>query len=273
MNGNKIWKQYNVFHKRKTAQHTPDVYKALQGQIKYYADTRDINNLPIAGVAEAIKNIYVDAGPLYAHLTYLNVLRDAGLKKAFILGYDLKTRMPVNFNQHFVDAMLSFFHLDFLNTANDITQTTKDQIQNSIENGLNDGEDLDYIINGIMTSDITKNRAALIARTEVAKASNYGEQVGTDKTGLQTQKEWLSVRDNRTRLDHLACDGQIVADGQPFDVGLEHFKMDRPGASVGADGRAIPAKEICNCRCTIGRHVERDGRGVPVMKPGREDLF
>lgn len=268
MNANDTWKQYNTFHKRKTAQHTPGVYKALQAQLKYFAETRDIEGIPFIPVAEQLKNIYVDTGPLWAFQTYINVMRDAGLKKHYRPAISLKRRMPIGFNESFINAMLEFYRVDFLNTADDITQTSKDYIRQSITRGLQKGEDLDFIIDQILKDGFTKKRAALIARTEVMKASNHGEQLGTDKTGLETRKEWLSVRDHRTRRDHVAADGQTVEDGAPFHIGTENYLMQRPGASKGTDGRTIPAKEICNCRCTVGRHVLRDSDGLPMLKPG-----
>lgn len=275
MNADKQWRQYNIYHKRKTQQHTPGVYKALQAQLNYFQQTRQIDSIPITPVAEQLKTIYIDTGPLWAFQTYLNIMRDAGLKKP--PGKDFnpveitKIRMPIGFHRTFIESITNFFKVDFLNTATDITNTTKEFIRQSLTAGYNAGEDLNFIINGIMNDGFTKTRAALIARTEVAKASNYGEQAGTDKTGLQTQKEWLSVRDNRTRRDHLATDGQIVQDGKPFDVGLEHYHMQRPGASVTTEGLSVPAKEICNCRCTVGRHVDRDENGVPIIKPGFDE--
>jgi uncharacterized protein with gpF-like domain len=196
-------------------------------------------------------------------------MRDAGLKKDYKQPYAVKVRMPIGFHRTFIDAIVNFFKIDFLNTAKDIEETTKEFIRQSLNRGLIAGEDLEYIISSIMNDGFTKKRAALIARTEVAKATNAGEQVGTDQTGLETRKEWIAARDKRTRRDHLLTDGQIVKDGQPFDVGLEHFKMLRPGASKGTDGLPIPAKEVCNCRCTVGRIVERDSAGVPMLKPGR----
>jgi len=100
------------------------------------------------------------------------------------------------------------------------------------------------------------------------KAANLGEQLGSDKTGLQTNKVWISIRDNRTRFDHINADNQTVPDGQPFIVGVGQYKMQRPGDSTSADGRKVPASEVCNCRCCVGRKVMRDERGLPVRKAG-----
>src|SRR6478735_7043130 len=107
------------------------------------------------------------------------------------------------------------------------------------EAGIQNQLSLDEIINNLLSSEITKNRAALIARTETGKAANAAEQIGSDKTGLQTRKEWIAVRDFRTRHDHINVDGKIVPDGEPFNVG--GYMMLRPGAIKTTDGLRVPA--------------------------------
>jgi len=97
------------------------------------------------------------------------------------------------------------------------------------------------------------------------KGANAAEQIGSDKTGLQTNKIWISVRDDRTRFHHLEVDNQVRPDGKPFDV--DGYQMQRPGDGKSADGRRVPANLICNCRCVVGRQVLRDSKtGLPLRK-------
>jgi len=59
----------------------------------------------------------------------------------------------------------------------------------------------------------------------------------------------------------------VQPDGKPFIVGNEQYQMQRPGASIGTDGRKIPGKEVINCRCVVGRIVLRDKKtGLPLRK-------
>jgi hypothetical protein len=273
-----LWHKYNTFRLRKAKAYKGAIKNALQQQLQFYADNRNVDLIPMAPVANVIKAIYLDAGRLYAHQSYLSVLRglskkdlsylsknDTNSVKDFSLFIETKTRMPIGFNEDFINSILQYFQLKLLNDAVlPITETTKDYIRNALDDGITQGLSLDEIVQNMLQDDVTNTRAERIARTEIMKAANYGEQLGADKTGLQTNKIWIAVRDKRTRFDHAETDNQVVADGKPFSVGLEHYQMQRPGDSVTADGRRVPGKEIINCRCVIGRKVLRGANGLPL---------
>lgn len=263
MNANKLWRQYNAFRKRKAAQFAPSIYKALQAQIKYYIQTQDLVNLPQQPMQEALRQLYSVTGRQWATFTFYNVLKDAGIKYQAPL-ITVKRRGSIGLNEEFVNAILDFFRTDLFNTVTNITETTRTYIREQVEQGIQDQLSLDEIINRMLYDNITKTRAALIARTETMKAANAAEQVGTDRTNLQTRKEWISVRDHRTRHDHITVDGSIVPDDKPFNVG--GYLMMRPGANKTTDGQKVPAKEVCNCRCVIGRHVLKGKDGLPLRK-------
>jgi len=263
MDATKLWRQYNAFRKRKAAEFVPAIYKALQAQIKYYAATQDLNNLPQQPMQEVLRELYSVTGHQWATFTFYNVLKDAGVKYQEPL-IRIKRAGAIGLNEEFVNAILEFFQTDLFNTVTNITETTRTFIREQVELGIQQQLSLDEIINNMLSSEINKTRAALIARTETMKAANAAEQVGTDKTNLQTRKEWISVQDHRTRHDHITVDGSIVPDGSPFNVG--GYLMLRPGANKTTDGQRVPAKEICNCRCVIGRVVLRGRDGLPLRK-------
>jgi hypothetical protein len=56
-------------------------------------------------------------------------------------------------------------------------------------------------------------------------------------------KEWLATKDDRTRPDHIAADGQQVEMNGKFIVG--GVLMDRPGDT------SAPAEQTVNCRCAL----------------------
>ncbi|HEY1871615.1 MAG TPA: phage minor head protein [Chitinophagaceae bacterium] len=257
MNADKLWHQYNNFRKRKVAQHAPPVYKALQAQVTHYTTTRDLVHLPTQPLHNALQHLYKETGRQWAFKTYYSILKDAGVKHSTPV-LRIKANGAIGLNEEFIQAITDFFNVDLFNTVTNITETTRQFLKDQTAAGIDQGLSLDDIINNLTTSDITKMRAALIARTETMKAANAAEQVGSDRTGLATEKEWIAVRDNRTRIDHADVDGKLAPDGTAFNVG--GFKMDRPG-----DTRA-PAREVCNCRCCIGRHVMEDADGLPVRK-------
>lgn len=265
MNSNKLWHDYNNFRKRKVKQFAPSIYKALQAQIKYYIETQDLVNLPQAPMQEALSELYTETGRQWAMQTYYSILKDAGVKHT-TPAVMVKRNAAFGLNEDFVNAILEFFRTDLFNTVTNITETTRNQIRQIVEEGVQQQLSLDQIINNLLSSDITKNRAALIARTETMKAANYGEQAGANRTGLQTRKEWISVRDHRTRHDHINVDGSIVPDDKPFNVG--GYLMMRPGSDKTTDGQRVPAREICNCRCCVGRVVLRAKNGLPLRKVG-----
>ena len=97
-------------------------------------------------------------------------------------------------------------------------------------------------------SDLTPYRAATVARTETHAAATFASvesvrQAERELPGLRMTKEWLATKDDRTRPEHLAADGQTVGLDEKFSVGGE--AMDRPGDS------SASAANVVACRCAI----------------------
>ena len=90
-------------------------------------------------------------------------------------------------------------------------------------------------------------RAETIARTETASAMGWGKYQAAKETasrlGMTLQREWLAVRDARTRPSHVAANGQkIIGMDATYHVG--GFVARHPGDP------SLPASELINCRCT-----------------------
>ena len=92
--------------------------------------------------------------------------------------------------------------------------------------------------------DMSVVNAKRIVRTESVNAANYAtNQSATDVFGKENlQKEWIATFDNRTRIDHIQANGQIVDMDKNFLVGGEELSY--PGDSRGS------AANVINCRCT-----------------------
>jgi hypothetical protein len=104
-----------------------------------------------------------------------------------------------------------------------------------------------------------KWQALRIARTETTSASGLSAIKTAENSDLVMSKSWISVLDNRTRLDHRIEDGQSVDLNEPF-IMSSGAKLDYPG-----DTKA-PANEVINCRCTIAFIPKRDADGMLIFK-------
>jgi len=95
-----------------------------------------------------------------------------------------------------------------------------------------------------MAPELSKARAATIARTEVHGASLAAifESARYRRIGVRN-KTWWTVRDEKVRPAHAAVHGQTVPFNEPFIVG--GYEMQRP-----ADENA-PAAMTVNCRCSL----------------------
>ena len=89
---------------------------------------------------------------------------------------------------------------------------------------------------------LSEFRSRMIARTETHAAANAANEPATRAVGLKLRREWVASADERTRPEHAAADGQIVSEGQGFNVGGELLLY--PGDPTGSAGNVI------NCRCS-----------------------
>lgn len=123
----------------------------------------------------------------------------------------------------------------------DLWEKTRDELVL----GMQDGESIPQLskrVRGVINS--TEARAKVIARTEVIGASNAGTFIQmTLLPDPPTKKVWLATRDDRTRLSHLAANGQTVPLLEQFKVGGATLRF--PGDPQGPPG------EVIQCRCTL----------------------
>jgi len=102
------------------------------------------------------------------------------------------------------------------------------------------------------SNKLLRQRGETIARTETLKALNAGRQEALDQLienpnndvrAEDVVRAWDSAGDGKTRETHAAADGQVVPQGEAFNVGgaLLMFPGD---SSMGA-----PPSETINCRC------------------------
>jgi uncharacterized protein with gpF-like domain len=187
-----------------------------------------------APLINVLSKLYINVGLSWANYTRLDLLK--------------KERRPMGFNEEMTALIIQYFNKSMLEDVDNMTATTKKDILNAIEAAINNGFGFDEIIKMLSDAQLTKIRARLIARTEIVTAANTASILQAQNSGLNLEKIWISAKDNRTRLDHVIVDGKQLPLKEPFIVG--GYPMQQPG-DRGSKGNRTPAKEVCNCRCTI----------------------
>lgn len=146
---------------------------------------------------------------------------------------------PFNFDPYDV-LVTEFIQEAGAQKVTNILDTTRSKIAKTIESG---------IAGDFTTDDIAKNlaknyqqmsirRAFVIARTEVAAASNFSLYAAGKQAPFKVRKTWVNSKDDRVRKAHQFT--STVDMDEKFGNGLEY-----PGDPSGA------AREVIQCRCTI----------------------
>ena len=137
-------------------------------------------------------------------------------------------------------------------TASQVTKlglTTKKLLRKIIQDGLNEGLSAKKIADAIREKRkrINKSRARRIARTEVHSVSQFATDEAIKASRVEFDREWVALKDKRTRNAHILSDKQKRKQNQPFDVGGEKLRF--PGDPLGSAGNVI------NCRCVLIYHA------------------
>lgn len=159
-----------------------------------------------------------------------------------------KARKPVAFES----LVVSWIEQVSASRVTQITGTTREQLRNIIARGREDGlgtREIAKMIRDGFGDTIGRARSEMIARTETHSAANAAQLFAAESTGVEMKREWIAASDERTRDDHAAADGQVVAMDEPFDVGGDELMY--PG-----DPNGEP-EQIINCRCTTGFLVQQ----------------
>lgn len=128
--------------------------------------------------------------------------------------------------------------------AEQVNQTTWNDLRASIAEGIAEGEDIDAIAERVLEvmRDRIRSSKETIARTEVTTASTTGTLASWDQSGVVQGKQWLAALDDRTRKSHVDAHGQTVGINDDFHVG---------GAVGPGPGNMGSAREDINCRCSL----------------------
>lgn len=251
--------RFHRFQKSREKYFAPKIFAAIRHQYNQvlhnvhsgYTESQLINSISSASIIQVLKPLYLDAATIYGAKVRADLQKVSKLRlKSRLIPSNTKARMAMGFSEQMRSLIEQYFSIDLLNQSEGITQTTRDLIQQVFTDAYSKGEGINDIIAQLQNTELSRIRARLIARTETVTAANQGALFVAKDTGLELNKEWLSASDNRVRNHHRAENGKVVGMDEFFIVG--GYEMECPGDHGGKNGRLqVPAKEICNCRCSV----------------------
>lgn len=216
----------------------------------------------------AYLSAYQKAGVRGAEFSYNSIQRTGQRKSAE--DFEIKeidralfeTKSIGFFSDYWRKLMSLFYSTDAAIRVQQVTETTRNEIQQLLDNannqGLTQSETATYLTKELNDPDFNRMRALRIARTESTTAANHGASLGNESADYVTVKKWLAVLDQNTRPDHIEANGQTVQNDELFNIGGN-------GAMYPGD-ISLPANEVINCRCTLAYIPVLDGSGLPILK-------
>ncbi len=218
ISGNALRKKLVTYFEKQEEQ----VQKNLREELKGF----NPHEFKLKGVSDILfdKEKAVDAGISLITPFIKDYIKRSG-EQATVLagGEDFDTETPKI--EKFIPKRAEYF-------AETVNDTTAADLMRTIQEGIEEGEDLDSISERVAdVYNIAKtSRTDMIARTEVSASSNFGSIEAYKQAGIEKQ-QWIVV--DPTDEDCLMNDGQIVKIGEPFN-----------------DGSIQPPDPHPNCECT-----------------------
>ena len=198
---------------------------------------------------------------------YVELYQTIGLDYANRVGKELdllETKNTALFNENLLREIVLYLQSNGGVKITSVNETLANDIIKAIQAQLGDNAtvvDLQRVILKIVsnTQQFYRYQALRIARTETTTASGFAAIQRAKESNLILVKEWISVNDDRTRLDHRLEQGQKVDLDEPF-IMADKSELQYPGDVNGGAGQVI------NCRCTIGFSGKRDANGNLLFK-------
>lgn len=164
-------------------------------------------------------------------------------------------------NMEFVVGQVENRYIGVLGNYIEVDDYLRTYVREFAENTVNNTTD-----NSNNNYYMSEDRAVFVAENEANTVFNYSDNRKAIRSGA-THKEWVAIRDKRTRDTHKEADGETIPIDEPFVVGSS--LMDYPkDDSYGAD----PA-EIVNCRCSV-RYIGKKNTKVNLKngKDGKKQI-
>jgi len=258
------WNQWHAFQQRNEKRFAKEFYKALQIQVRAFARTQDVMQIPTFPIYTVLNKLYTVVAPKWARIS-----RDQSLKAD-----DLFVTGRLGFNERIVELMRQYYGVNLLNDAELMTQYSREVIARVLSKAAETGASFDDVVAELLRHpEFSAMRARRIARTETVTAANAGAMVYAQNSGNVMEKVWIAVKDKRTRHSHRDIDGTRLDIDTAFNMPRSQqnakygdISMQQPGARQQPNGLPVPAVEVVNCRCTVAFQAKRDSRGNIIRR-------
>jgi hypothetical protein len=262
--------------------------KAVKYITKYQKRFYNALQSDMQGFQNALRNSEQDARRYVNNLLFSDgisgtmaaLIREVGVRYAR-QNYDtLRKEKQFNTSEEWIQLIMDYLGTNFYNNGVlQIVKTSRTMMLDILELGNREGwgysDYAKYISENV--PGLNRNRADMIARTEVGRSIHAGTFVGADKSPFQKQKIWVAAKDNRTRgnpangqkdkADHWHLDGQTVDFNDKFVDSRSGSELDHPH-----DPQA-KAVDVIRCRCTFAITNKRDENGRLIRKNTIVDTF
>lgn len=250
------WVKLNPLYERKA-------YRIVNKHIKAI-----IKKLPIDNFSLFNYEILIELNITYQQIynMFLDIYKTIGLDYGNRVYNELEKTKKANIllNEQLLKEILLFLSNEGGVKIVTVRQTLIEELIKSIQKSLGENGTIVDLRNAIFES-VIKNQsykkwmALRIARTETTFAAGFTAMKTAEQSDLVLQKEWISVLDNRTRIDHRLVDNNVVDFNEPFIMASGSL-LQYPGDT------SAPANEVINCRCTIAFIPKRDAEGNLILK-------
>lgn len=164
------------------------------------------------------------------------------------------------------EAVKGYLKKDSVQGITAMNENTAELVREQLSEGVEKGESIQELKTRIrdVFSDATDHRAAVIARTEVLKATNFASEEAYRQSGVVIAKEWLTAKDERVCPFCGPLDGKTVElENVFFEEGDEISGRNDKGKTVSMTvslGNIGHPPLHQQCRCTL----------IPVLRSGEE---
>ena len=250
MNSQTLRRLFIQRHRRYEKRFAKLFNKAIRGQWQYASRSLDTDQLPTQELERAYQTMYLYIMAEEGVITWNLYMPDKPIDTKDITDAVARFFAPGNqaqLRQFWDTLMRQYLNTYMVSRVFDVSKTTARQIVATIEQQRALGKTVDEIRKFLEKEARRQQiRANTIARTEATNAMNKSQVLALNSSGLQWEKSWDAIRDERTRDAHFAMDPELWIDlNEPFNVGGE--LLGYPGdITLGAT-----AGNLINCRCSL----------------------